>query len=1614
MNACTIRPVVVWLPDAYGARAYAAQLQKGAGHKYIKRVPAGTDPKTGRTRYRYFYAVQHGAGVHNEDHFVEGASFRHEGGHFHVTADHGDEVTVRHDESGKTKRLSKRELAAKLVKHHEKALEEHKAKVTADLATVERHGSDKQKARMREYAKRWGVGGARDTKPATKTHPAGTHEAGHQKVARELSDAVKRSAHTPTPGDMLDERNKAFAAVASGEKTVADLDAEIAAAGISQDKARGLRAASQKISATWGATDEAQMLKVTQRRKDVNEAHSAKVDPHVADKAALEGWQKNDADAITHIHKRAQELLPGVRRQDSHDVVSQHVYGGGVTDAYRERMARENRIVKPAKKVSEDASKPAAGTSTMPEGTRVALHPVGTDYMRGEKGTVMGDSPHLAGHVVVNFDNGKSLVVRAKDLQSTGEAPRKIGPDGYEADQSAETTQRGKDILAKVLRSVTKDALPRTMEPTTFMDKVEEAAQRHRSVGYYAMDDGGALRAAALEHWKQDVLDPGRTGRLSDTAQRYFYEHRDLADRSDSAAPSDPTTAAEALQAAVSASMRSHFLITGEKPNPGQRVHGQANGDIYEVKRHESVGILRSGSNHDTEVENLDRGGLNSANHVHLGLPVEDAVPAAMRRRSNAELEALVERPPVGMTFRNELFAGDIGKLAAAELKRRGSVQKSHGGLAAPLSPSMRMRSFIFGTYLRAYFTLVKGGPVKYIRRVPTGNAKRPWRYIYSETGTAHAAKEGERINLRHRGAHDVVEVRDNQAKLRDSKTGAERTVSLEALHEEIHSIYGAKAERGAARLAAQIVRAAGAPPDGAFKSVKSAWAAYAKRFKAAGVDEGHAKRLVGFLAKRDGWGDDAKAVLLSLATGKKHGAKITASGRQIAQGAENLRAADGAKKVVGAHVVRAVASRLPKGEGDAGQRVEELRAGASGALGKLEGILDAIDAVGESAPKALLDKAMVAAGSEHIQALNDAVKAYPGLHDLPEVAKLHELRGRLTALQEPNAAQDGGKGVRGAYATVYVAGPDGAPMPQAARYRLIEAGDVIASHDPTKGFAQRPEYPEGVQERVYHRDKAEQQKVLGNADKLRPDLVVNTNPDAVNGPPVITPEGVVLGGNSRAMTLQLVHAKASDTANAYKDELRKKAAHFGLAAADIDGMKNPVLVREVQTEAASKEDLGVLVRRYNESFTQAMDPRTDQVARARLVTPKMLQDLASGMDQRKADGSERYPTLNAFLDSNDAKGFVDAMQRAGIVDRRNRSQYLRKDGGLNEDGKTFVERLMVGKVVPHPDTLADMPVSQINAIARSVPHIVRAADSGHDLGPALIEAVQTHVYMRRHNLGDLREFDADQTLGDFAGDGGAGFGEKPKLTPLGRALLGVLIDKPGPVQMSDAFRKVAQHASRNPAGQGGMFGAAKTTAEVVEEAVNPPKVEQASMFASNGPRWSGFGALLAKAIQQDMFGQHVRVDTSHKPTQHGLDFGEPARPKPASDTHPGGTGWQPMPGSKHGGYRRRHGNHWETWYPKAAHHAYPQAGKVKPGAMVRAPDGHMHIVKRVLQHGKTGETMVGVDTPRGPKEWPVSAVKVHREAHEVGGTLGLDKVPQIQLRAGGNFGRLLRGAMFR
>ena len=98
-------------------------LVKAAQHKYIKRVP-----KAGGG-YNYFYSETGGGGVALEEHMKEKAAFRLEYGgavgHFHITKVNGDIVSVKHDGSGATAKMTRAELAALLRAHHAPALSAH-------------------------------------------------------------------------------------------------------------------------------------------------------------------------------------------------------------------------------------------------------------------------------------------------------------------------------------------------------------------------------------------------------------------------------------------------------------------------------------------------------------------------------------------------------------------------------------------------------------------------------------------------------------------------------------------------------------------------------------------------------------------------------------------------------------------------------------------------------------------------------------------------------------------------------------------------------------------------------------------------------------------------------------------------------------------------------------------------------------------------------------------------------------------------------------------------------------------------------------------------------------------------------------------------------------------------------------------------------------------------------------------------------------------------------------------------------------------------------------------------------------------------------------------------
>ena len=263
---------------------------------------------------------------------------------------------------------------------------------------------------------------------------------------------------------------------------------------------------------------------------------------------------------------------------------------------------------------------------------------------------------------------------------------------------------------------------------------------------------------------------------------------------------------------------------------------------------------------------------------------------------------------------------------------------------------------------------------------------------------------------------------------------------------------------------------------------------------------------------------------------------------------------------------------------------------------------------------------------------------------------------------------------------TLFVTGIDGLKAEQKAQYRLIEAGDAIASHDPI-AFSKRRDYPEGVQERAYHSSKSEQMKVIRNGGAMfNPAYLVNTNPDATNGPPIITPEGHALGGNSRVMSLQRVYAQNPEAQKKYKAELKAQAESFGFSAADVDALKQPMLVRVYDPPSDEQKDLRQLVRAMNESKTAGMEGRTEGRALASKLSENTLKTIKRVLNNAPKDYS-----FNRFL-TKPSKGLnelVGALFKDGIITAESAPKLLRvSDGTLNPQGRDLMQKILVGHVV--------------------------------------------------------------------------------------------------------------------------------------------------------------------------------------------------------------------------------------------------------------------------------------------------------------------------------------------
>ena len=160
----------------------AMWLRKGATHKYIRRVPK---PGGG---YRYYYRATGATRAVGSD-LLPGAKFKltHEGqaGHFEVVRRAGNQVVLRHDESGGTMTVEADALGDLLKREHADVVSTAQARVKRDLEAAKKYGSPKQIARLEERAKRLGMEVA--DKPKFKMRDSAPIEAGKARVMDALA-----------------------------------------------------------------------------------------------------------------------------------------------------------------------------------------------------------------------------------------------------------------------------------------------------------------------------------------------------------------------------------------------------------------------------------------------------------------------------------------------------------------------------------------------------------------------------------------------------------------------------------------------------------------------------------------------------------------------------------------------------------------------------------------------------------------------------------------------------------------------------------------------------------------------------------------------------------------------------------------------------------------------------------------------------------------------------------------------------------------------------------------------------------------------------------------------------------------------------------------------------------------------------------------------------------------------------------------------------------------------------------------------------------------------------------------------------------------------------------
>jgi hypothetical protein len=362
-------------------------------------------------------------------------------------------------------------------------------------------------------------------------------------------------------------------------------------------------------------------------------------------------------------------------------------------------------------------------------------------------------------------------------------------------------------------------------------------------------------------------------------------------------------------------------------------------------------------------------------------------------------------------------------------------------------------------------------------------------------------------------------------------------------------------------------------------------------------------------------------------------------------------------------------------------------------------------------------------------------------------------------------------------------------------RYKVVSLNDLISSHD--DNLQPNANYPQELQPRL--RDRAASRNQIENiARNLNPRALLQDSGFIDTGPMIIGRDDVVESGNGRVMALRKAYQDFPEQYARYKAMLMVTAPAMGINKAELETIKNPVLVRERLSDVNRVK----FAAEANVGAVMGMSPYEQALQDSSRLSPQIIGSLAVGEEQTIDQA------LRMRANDDIVKYFVNnipSTERATIADEK---------GNINQQGLERLKLALFAKtytgdagkrLVRIFGESADPYVKSIeNAMFASLPDMAKAEglidskqrESDLSIAPDMAEVVDTFASLKASGL-TVPDYLAQQAM------------FQDRLSPFQKRLLEHLDDiARKPVKIREMLRDTAQRIiDMPPKGQVGMMG---------------------------------------------------------------------------------------------------------------------------------------------------------------------------------------------------------------